>query len=139
MQVKKKRKREEGGETYKAVLENLLPLLITFSTLFKKSSSVATFLLALIANIPASVQTLLNSAPVAFGHNLEIKSNRMLRDTDIDLAWIRRIWARPAASGGANSTLRSIRPGRSNAGSNVSGLGYTHTSTWGQYRCSLKD
>jgi len=50
----------------------------------------------------------------------------MLRDTDIDLAWIRRIWARPAASGGANSTLRSIRPGRSNAGSNVSGLD-THT------------
>lgn len=35
-----------------------------------KSFSLIAFLLALIANIPASVQTLLKSAPVVLGHNL---------------------------------------------------------------------
>ena len=35
-----------------------------------KSFSLIAFLRALIANIPASVQTLLRSAPVVFGHNL---------------------------------------------------------------------
>ena len=54
---------------------NFLYPLITLSTAFKKSFSVATFLLALIANIPASVQTDLNSAPVEFGHSLEISSH----------------------------------------------------------------
>ena len=38
------------------------------------------------------------------------------------LAWIRRMWVRPSKSGRPNSTLRSNRPGRRSAGSNVSGL-----------------
>ena len=72
------------GTTY--VLENFVPCRTTFSTASKKSLSVATFLRALIANMPASVATLLNSAPVVFGHNLAIKSNRMSRSTLMLLA-----------------------------------------------------
>lgn len=54
-----------------------------FSTDCKKSFSVATFLLARIANMPASVATLLSSAPVALGHNLEMSSHLMSRSTDM--------------------------------------------------------
>ena len=82
--VNKNSRSEAKDTTY--VDENLLPCLTTFSTASKKSLSVATFLLALIANIPASVATLLNSAPVVFGHNLAIKSNRMSRSTLMLLA-----------------------------------------------------
>jgi hypothetical protein len=45
-------------------------MLSTFSMASSKSFSLIAFLRALIANIPASVQTLLRSAPVVFGHNL---------------------------------------------------------------------
>ena len=45
----------------------------------------------------------------------------MSRSTAMDLVWMRNIWVRDSKSGRPNSTLRSRRPGRSNAGSNVSG------------------
>ena len=57
---------------YFYVAENFQYPLITFSIASNKSFSLIAFLLALIANIPASVHTLLISAPVVFGHNLII-------------------------------------------------------------------
>ena len=86
-----------------------------------------------------SVATERNSAPVVLGHNRAIKSKRIPRSTLI-LEWfnimpedrpekatdlracIRKICARPSLSGKENSTRRSKRPGRSKAGSRVSGL-----------------
>lgn len=135
-------KRSGVARTGTYVLENLVPCRTTFSTASKKSRSVATFLLARIANMPAyesrqrqsnsifsplqkgltSVATDLSSAPVVFGHNRAIRSNRMSLSTLILRAWIRRMWARPSLSGSANSIRRSIRPGRRRAGSSVSGL-----------------
>merc|ERR1719217_924192 len=46
----------------------------------------------------------------------------MSRSAAMVLAWILRICVLPSRSGKPNSTLRSNRPGRSRAGSNVSGL-----------------
>jgi hypothetical protein len=43
---------------------------MTLSMALIRSFSVIAFLRSRIANIPASVQTDLNSAPVVFGHNL---------------------------------------------------------------------
>lgn len=72
---------------------NLAFPLITLLTDSRKSFSVANFLLALscqqyseeneylIANIPASVQTDRNSAPVALGQSREISSNRISLST----------------------------------------------------------
>lgn len=65
------------------MLENLPPTLMTFSTEAKKSASLATFRLDRIANMPASVQTERNSAPVALGHRRAMRSKRMLRSTDM--------------------------------------------------------
>ena len=75
-----------------------------------------------MANIPASVATDLNSAPVAFGHNLEINSHLMSRSTDMLFAWILRMFALPSRSGNENSIFLSIRPGLIRAGSSVLGL-----------------
>jgi hypothetical protein len=69
-----------------------------------------------------SVATDRNSAPVVFGHNRAMRSNRMLLSTLILRAWIRRMCARPSLSGNENSIRRSRRPGRIRAGSSVSGL-----------------
>lgn len=55
---------------YFPVALNFLYPLMTLSIASIKSFSVIAFLLALIANIPASVHTDLSSAPVVFGHNL---------------------------------------------------------------------
>ncbi|KAH3684675.1 hypothetical protein WICPIJ_004362 [Wickerhamomyces pijperi] len=107
---------------YLEVDENLELPLMTFSTAFKKSFSVATFLLSLMANIPASVQTDLNSAPVEFGHNLEINSHLISLSTLIALEWILKMLARPSKSGRENSTFLSILPGLKRAGSKVFGL-----------------
>lgn len=49
--------------------------------------------------------------------------------------WIWKIWARDSRSGSPNSTLRSSRPGRSNAGSSVSGR-FVAMSTC-RWQCSL--
>ncbi|KAI7724276.1 26S protease regulatory subunit [Hortaea werneckii] len=106
----------------KAAVElNFIPPRITFSTALKKSFSLATFFLARIANMPASVATARSSAPVELGHRREINSHRISRSTDMLLAWIRRILARPSVSGRENSIFRSIRPGRIRAGSRVEG------------------
>ena len=59
---------------YFGVAENLAYDLITLWTASRKSFSVATFLLALMANMPASVHTDLISAPVLLGHNLASSS-----------------------------------------------------------------
>mmetsp|Transcript_20111 Transcript_20111/g.52208 ORF Transcript_20111/g.52208 Transcript_20111/m.52208 type:complete len:201 (+) Transcript_20111:198-800(+) len=74
-----------------------------------------------MAYIPASVQTDLMSAPVVLGHSRASNSKRMSRSVLMERAWILKMCARPSRSGGPNSTLRSSRPGRSNAGSSVSG------------------
>jgi hypothetical protein len=90
---------------YLAVELNLRLPLITFSTAARKSFSFATFRRARIANIPASklvmihddigknfmnipasVHTLRNSAPVLFGHNREINSHLISRSTLMLLA-----------------------------------------------------
>ena len=77
---------------YDAVELNFAFPFMTLLTDSRKSFSVANFLRALtisdvgirsdlIANIPASVQTDRNSAPVAFGQSREISSNRISRST----------------------------------------------------------
>lgn len=55
---------------YLPVAENLLYPFITFSIASNRSFSEILFLFYLMANIPASVHTLLKSAPVVLGHNL---------------------------------------------------------------------
>ena len=59
---------------YLGVAENLAYALMTLLTASRKSFSVATFLLLLMANIPASVHTDLISAPVELGHSLASNS-----------------------------------------------------------------
>jgi hypothetical protein len=71
---------------YLLVALNLAYPLITLSMASIKSFSEILFLLYLIANIPASVQTLLISAPVVFGHILPINSNLMSLSKAIVLA-----------------------------------------------------
>jgi hypothetical protein len=106
---------------YLGVAENLAYDLITLLTASRKSFSVATFLLALMANMPASVHTLRISAPVELGHSLASSSNLMSRSTLMDRAWILKMCVRPSRSGSPNSTFLSRRPGRIRAGSRVSG------------------
>ncbi|EEQ39250.1 hypothetical protein CLUG_03378 [Clavispora lusitaniae ATCC 42720] len=106
---------------YCSVESNFKLPLITLSTACKKSFSEATFLSARMANMPASVHTERNSAPVAFGHKREINSHRMSFSQLMVFAWIRKMLARPSKSGKENSTFRSISPGRNNAGSKVLG------------------
>mmetsp|Transcript_12085 Transcript_12085/g.40416 ORF Transcript_12085/g.40416 Transcript_12085/m.40416 type:complete len:260 (-) Transcript_12085:488-1267(-) len=85
------------------------------------SFSVTVFRLERIANMPASMQTERKSAPVQFGHSRASSSKRMSRSQFIEREWIWKMDARPSKSGRPNSTLRSMRPGRSSAGSSVSG------------------
>mmetsp|Transcript_24818 Transcript_24818/g.49391 ORF Transcript_24818/g.49391 Transcript_24818/m.49391 type:complete len:204 (-) Transcript_24818:674-1285(-) len=95
---------------------------MTLLTESKKSFSLTLFLLALMANIPASVHTLWSSAPVQLGQRRARSSYRMSLSTFMRLEWMRRMWVRPSRSGSPNSTLRSSLPGLSRAGSSVSGL-----------------
>lgn len=60
--------------------------------------------------------------PVELGQRRARSSNRMSRSMFIVRVWILKIWVRDSRSGNPNSTLRSNRPGRKRAGSNVSGL-----------------
>mmetsp|Transcript_27584 Transcript_27584/g.47235 ORF Transcript_27584/g.47235 Transcript_27584/m.47235 type:complete len:361 (-) Transcript_27584:175-1257(-) len=85
------------------------------------SFSVTVFRRARMANMPASMQTERMSAPVVFGHRRARSSKRMSRSQFIERAWIWKMEARPSRSGRPNSTFRSRRPGRSSAGSSVSG------------------
>lgn len=95
---------------------------MTFSMASSKSFSVIHFLLCHIANIPASVHTDLNSAPVAFGHFHANNSNLIFLSMDIVLARILKMWALPSRSGNPNSIFLSILPGLVRAASKVSGL-----------------
>mmetsp|Transcript_79618 Transcript_79618/g.257908 ORF Transcript_79618/g.257908 Transcript_79618/m.257908 type:complete len:268 (-) Transcript_79618:429-1232(-) len=87
-----------------------------------RSFSDTLFLRARMAYMPASVQTLLHSAPVVFGHRRASSSKRMSRSMAMVFAWILKMWVRPSRSGRPNSIFLSRRPGLSNAGSSVSGL-----------------
>jgi hypothetical protein len=107
---------------YLVVAENFSYPLITFSTDNIRSCSVINFLLDLIANIPASVHTLLMSAPVAFGQSLAINSNLIYFSNAIVFANILNIYTLPSRSGNPNSIFLSTLPGLVKAGSNVSGL-----------------
>ncbi len=62
------------------------------------------FRLALMANMPASVQTLRMSAPVLFGHRRASSSNLISRSQFIVLVCIWKIWALLSRSGSPNST-----------------------------------
>merc|ERR1719228_1205390 len=106
---------------YLGVAENLAKLLITLCTASRKSFSVATFLLALMANMPASVHTLRSSAPVELGHNRASNSYLMSFSTLMERAWILKMLVLPSRSGSENSTFLSSRPGLISAGSRVSG------------------
>mmetsp|Transcript_21302 Transcript_21302/g.33130 ORF Transcript_21302/g.33130 Transcript_21302/m.33130 type:complete len:246 (-) Transcript_21302:572-1309(-) len=106
---------------YFEVAENFNCPLITLLTAASMSFSVIDFRRERIANIPASVHTLRISAPVASGQSRASSSKRMFFSHERLLQWIRKICVRPSRSGGANSIFRSIRPGRVNAGSSVSG------------------
>lgn len=149
---------------------------MTLFTASRKSFSVTVFLRARMAYIPASVHTLLISAPgkqkpmsekwcpiykhygikteqrrcnrismplnsgrvtkgsnqtnnsnrkdlpVEFGHSRARSSNLTSLSQFIVRVWILNICVLLSISGRPNSTLRSNRPGRNNAGSSVSGL-----------------
>ena len=106
---------------YFEAAENLAYPLMTFSIASSKSFSLMAFLLERIANMPASVHTDLRSAPVVDGHNLANSSNLMFFSMLMCLAWILKICVLPSRSGNPNSTFLSSLPGRSRAGSSVSG------------------
>jgi hypothetical protein len=73
---------------YYQVAENFELPLITLSIPSNKSFSEILFLRARIANIPASVQTDLRSAPVVFGHRRASSSNQMSLSIAMDHALI---------------------------------------------------
>ena len=78
----------------------------TLLTDSRKSFSVTVFRLALIANIPASVQTLRISAPVLLGHRRANSSNLISRSQFIVRVCIWKIWALLSRSGSPNSTYK---------------------------------
>mmetsp|Transcript_12487 Transcript_12487/g.31710 ORF Transcript_12487/g.31710 Transcript_12487/m.31710 type:complete len:216 (-) Transcript_12487:765-1412(-) len=106
---------------YFGVALNFLYPLMTLLIASRKSFSVTTFLLARMANMPASVQTERMSAPVELGQSLARSSNRMPRSMFIVFVWMAKICVLLSRSGKPNSTFLSRRPGRSSAGSRVSG------------------
>mmetsp|Transcript_71849 Transcript_71849/g.150118 ORF Transcript_71849/g.150118 Transcript_71849/m.150118 type:complete len:247 (-) Transcript_71849:637-1377(-) len=106
---------------YLGVAENFAYPLMTLLIASSMSFSVICFRRARIAYIPASVHTERRSAPVQFGHSLASSSKRMSRSQFMFAEWILKISVLPSRSGTPNSTRRSMRPGRSSAGSRVSG------------------
>ena len=71
---------------YFPVALNFLYPLMTLSIESMRSFYVIAFLLPLIANIPAYVQTDLKSAPVVFGQSLANSSNLIFFSIDMCLA-----------------------------------------------------
>ena len=120
---------------YFGVALNFWYPLITLLTASKKSFSVTTFRRARIAYIPASVHTDRMSAPVLLGHSRASSSKRMSFSQLIVRVWIWKICARLSRSGGENSTFRSRRPGRNNAGSSVSGRFVAMSTVGFGFRC----
>nr|GMD37188.1 hypothetical protein CLUG_03378 [Ipomoea batatas] len=101
---------------------------MTLLTASRKSFSVTVFLRARMAYIPASVQTLLMSAPESKKEDptklFKIYLSHLYPQTTGNLvSWTDKgnyNMGKPYQSGKPNSTLRSNRPGRSSAGSRVS-------------------
>mmetsp|Transcript_50681 Transcript_50681/g.130588 ORF Transcript_50681/g.130588 Transcript_50681/m.130588 type:complete len:217 (-) Transcript_50681:642-1292(-) len=93
---------------------------MTFETAIWKSSSVTCCRRSRSANMPASVQTALLSAPLAPFICVETLRRLMPRMRFIRLEWIFRISSLASSPGFGNSTLRSMRPGRSRASSRMS-------------------
>mmetsp|Transcript_54302 Transcript_54302/g.122781 ORF Transcript_54302/g.122781 Transcript_54302/m.122781 type:complete len:214 (-) Transcript_54302:671-1312(-) len=93
---------------------------ITFETAIWKSSSVTCCRRSRNANIPASVHTALLSAPLAPFICPAIFRRLIPLIRFILREWIFRISSLASSFGLGNSTLRSIRPGRSSASSRMS-------------------
>mmetsp|Transcript_23791 Transcript_23791/g.60255 ORF Transcript_23791/g.60255 Transcript_23791/m.60255 type:complete len:298 (-) Transcript_23791:371-1264(-) len=93
---------------------------ITFAAAISKSSCVTCTRLSRNANMPASVQTALLSAPDASLIISAIFLRSMPRIRFILREWMRRMSARASSFGFGNSILRSMRPGRSSAESRMS-------------------
>mmetsp|Transcript_68121 Transcript_68121/g.210764 ORF Transcript_68121/g.210764 Transcript_68121/m.210764 type:complete len:259 (-) Transcript_68121:647-1423(-) len=93
---------------------------MTFETAIWKSSSVTCWRRSRRANIPASVQTALLSAPLAPFICEAIFRRLMPRMRFIFLEWILRISCLASSLGFGNSTFLSIRPGLSKASSRMS-------------------
>mmetsp|Transcript_50936 Transcript_50936/g.122798 ORF Transcript_50936/g.122798 Transcript_50936/m.122798 type:complete len:223 (+) Transcript_50936:230-898(+) len=93
---------------------------VTFATAISKSSCVTWTRRSRRANIPASVQTALHSAPLAFDIFSAIVFRSMFRNRFILREWIFIIAILFSVFGFGNSIFRSIRPGLSKAGSKIS-------------------
>mmetsp|Transcript_6564 Transcript_6564/g.12634 ORF Transcript_6564/g.12634 Transcript_6564/m.12634 type:complete len:211 (+) Transcript_6564:130-762(+) len=85
-----------------------------------KSSCVTWTLLSLSANMPASVQTALHSAPEALGIFSATRRRSMPRRRFILREWMPMMCTRLSRLGLGNSIFRSMRPGRRRAASRVS-------------------
>mmetsp|Transcript_41039 Transcript_41039/g.49325 ORF Transcript_41039/g.49325 Transcript_41039/m.49325 type:complete len:300 (+) Transcript_41039:122-1021(+) len=93
---------------------------ITLLTAISKSSWVTCTRRSLNANIPASVQTALHSAPLALGIFSAILFNSIPRNRFIFREWMLIMLTRLAVFGLGNSIFRSIRPGLKSAASRIS-------------------
>ncbi len=93
----------------------------SFSSASAKSAIVTLSLPRLAASRAASLTRLARSAPVMPGVVLASWSRLTLASMGTPRVWTARIAVRPAASGRPTWTVRSKRPGRSSAGSRISG------------------
>mmetsp|Transcript_69 Transcript_69/g.205 ORF Transcript_69/g.205 Transcript_69/m.205 type:complete len:203 (-) Transcript_69:544-1152(-) len=93
---------------------------MTLATAISRSSWVTWMRRSRRANMPASVQTALHSAPEALVIFSAIFLRSMPRRRFIFREWMAMISTREATVGFGNSILRSIRPGRRRAGSRMS-------------------
>ena len=73
------------------------------------------------ASSAASLARLARSAPTIPGVDAASASRSTSSASGIERVWTSRILRRPARSGGCTATRRSKRPGRSSAGSRISG------------------
>ena len=76
--------------------------------------------------------------PVEFGQSRAKSSNRISLSQFMVRVWILNICVRLSISGRPNSTLRSNRPGRNNAGSSVSGLKNVANEVHNISKCIVK-
>src|SRR6266852_2857811 len=94
---------------------------ITLSFASSKSAMSTACLLRRAASSAASLTMLDSSAPESPGVPLAIGSRSTLCASGILRVWTRRICSRPLTSGMSTTIWRSNRPGRSSAGSRMSG------------------
>mmetsp|Transcript_27731 Transcript_27731/g.45618 ORF Transcript_27731/g.45618 Transcript_27731/m.45618 type:complete len:259 (+) Transcript_27731:106-882(+) len=93
---------------------------MTLATAISKSSWVTWIRRSRRANMPASVHTALHSAPEALGIFSAMLLRSMPRSKFIFRLWMPRMSCRDPRVGLGNSIFRSMRPGRSSAGSRMS-------------------